>query len=105
MPASSLKENVSFYVEEGRIEKVICSPRSLMDAGTRDETTLVTEETGLLGGPTCECLSPLEDQCKANLIARSVSTPNSSECTVVIEPSKVSAFLVTGPKKQWWILQ
>ncbi len=52
MPASSLKESVSINAEGGRIEKVLCSPRSLMDAETRDETTLVTEETGLLEGPT-----------------------------------------------------
>ncbi len=38
-----------------------------MHAETRDETTLVTEETGLLEEPTYECLPPLEDQCEEKL--------------------------------------
>ncbi len=42
-------------------------PRMLMHAETRVETTLVTEETGLLEEPTYECLPSLEDQCEEKL--------------------------------------
>ncbi len=39
--------------------------------------------------------SPLENQFEENLTACSVLTTNSYECIIVIEPFKVSSFLVT----------
>ncbi len=66
-----------------------------MHAETRDETTLVTEETGLLEDLTYECLSPLENQCDKELTSCFVSTTNSYECTILIEPFNASAFLET----------
>ncbi len=71
------------------------SPHMLMHAQTRDETALVTEETGLVEEPTYECLSTLEDQYEVNLTTCCVPTTNSYECTILIEPFKMSAFLVT----------
>ncbi len=74
------------------------SLQMLMHAEIRDETALVTEETGLLEEPAYECLSLLENQCEEKPTTCSASTTNSYECTILIEPFKASAFLaiVTG---------
>ncbi len=93
IPVSALKGNVSLNTEGGRIEKIMTSARTLLHAETRDETTLVREETDLLEEPTYECLTPLKDQCDENLTTCSVSNATSYECTSVIEPFKASVFL------------
>ncbi len=95
IPMSSLKDNVSLIAEGGRIEKAMTSPQMLMHAEIQNQTTLVTEETGLLEDPTYECLSQLENQCEEKLTTCSVSTKNSYECTILTETFKPSAFLAT----------
>ncbi len=65
-----------------------------MRTGTRDETALVTEETGLLEEPRYEWLSPLEIQCKVKLTTCSVSIACSYECATVIETPRMSTFLM-----------
>ncbi len=67
----------------------------LIHAEARNETALMTEETGLLGESPCECLSPPADQCEENLTTCPMSTACSYECTVVIEPCKANAFQMT----------
>ncbi len=61
MSVSALKESVSLSAKEGRLEKVMTAPLTLLHAETRDETALMTEETGLLEEPTYDYLSPLEN--------------------------------------------
>ncbi len=77
------------------IEKAMISPQMLVHVEGRDVIALVTQETGLLEDPTKECLSPLENQCEENLTTCSVSTTNSFECTIHIEPFNASTFLAT----------
>ncbi len=43
----------SLNAEGGKIKNVQTSPRTRVQAATRDESSLFAENTGLLGEPTC----------------------------------------------------
>ncbi len=50
MPVKPLKQNVSFTLDEGRIENAITYPQALLLAETRNKITIAIEETVLLEG-------------------------------------------------------